>query len=79
MEQDSQANYRRQAYLLRCWQEADGSWRYSVEPVDGRTWSRRGFARQADLLDFLQTILPQGQHLDAHSKTNVEVDYVDRN
>ena len=67
MEQDSQANYRRQAYLLRCWQEADGSWRYSVESVDGRSWPRRGFANQADLLVYLQTILPQRQHPDAHA------------
>jgi hypothetical protein len=57
-EQNSQANNKRQAYLLRCWQEADESWRYTVEPVDGRSLPRRGFPNQDDLLAYLQTILP---------------------
>lgn len=59
--QDSQANDRRQAYLLRCWQEPYGGWRYTLEPVDGRSAPRRGFPSQADLLTYLQTILPDGE------------------
>ncbi|MCB8965773.1 MAG: hypothetical protein H6660_02675 [Ardenticatenaceae bacterium] len=65
--QDSQINGSRQTYLLRCWQEVDGRWRYSVEPVDGRTLPRRGFPSQAALIAYLQTILPQEQHPDSHT------------
>lgn len=57
--QDSKGNGGRQAYLLRCWQEADGYWRYSVEAVDGRSLPRRGFTSHIALLAHLQTILPQ--------------------
>ncbi|MCA9932892.1 MAG: hypothetical protein H6662_12000 [Ardenticatenaceae bacterium] len=56
--QDSQASDKRQAYLVRCWQEADARWRYSVEAVDGRSLPRRGFSSQNDLLIYLQNILP---------------------
>ncbi|MCA9956439.1 MAG: hypothetical protein H6652_07840 [Ardenticatenaceae bacterium] len=57
-EQYSQPQPKRQAYLVRCWQEIDGHWRYTVEPVDGRSLPRRGFSQLADLLAFLQTTLP---------------------
>lgn len=55
---DSQKINRHQVYLVRCWQESDGSWRYAVEPVDGREAARHGFASQADLLAYLQAVLP---------------------
>jgi len=57
--QDSKGNGGRQAYLLRCWQEADGCWRYSVEVVDGRSLPRRGFSSRANLLAHLHTALPR--------------------
>lgn len=55
---DSQGARKRTAHLLRCWQEADGSWRYAVETVDGRALPRRGFPTQEALLTYLKTILP---------------------
>lgn len=56
--QYSQPQAKRQAYLVRCWQEIDGNWRYTVEPVDGRSLPRRGFTELADLLAYLQTVIP---------------------
>jgi len=56
--QHSGAYNKRQMYLLRCWRVEDGRWRYAVEVVDGRSLPRRGFTNVADLLAFLDTILP---------------------
>ena len=57
--QDSQANDRRHVYLLRCWQEPYGGWRYTLEAVDGRPLARRGHTRREDLLAYLRTLLPE--------------------
>ncbi|MCA9928882.1 MAG: hypothetical protein KC419_10410 [Anaerolineales bacterium] len=55
---DSQEKSRQLVYLLRCWQETNGSWRYAVEPVDGRSLPRRGFSHKPALLNHLNEILP---------------------
>lgn len=58
--QDFKVENKHYVYLLRCWQEVDSSWRYTVEPVDDRSLPRRGFPNQAALalLAYLKTILP---------------------
>ncbi len=43
---------RYQAYLLRCWADAPGSWRFSME--DPHTGERRGFADLNALMAFIQ-------------------------
>ena len=55
-------NRKRYACLLRYWQESDGNWRFTLEPVDGRSLPRRGFPHQAALLAYLKSILPDQDH-----------------
>ena len=43
------------SYLLRCWSEGPGLWRYSVE--DPHTGERRGFTDMAALTAFLEAML----------------------
>ncbi len=43
---------RYRAYLLRCWADAPGGWRFSME--DPHTGERRGFADLASLMTFIQ-------------------------
>ncbi len=43
------------SYLLRCWSEGPGVWRFSVE--DPHTGKRRGFTEMAALIAFLETTL----------------------
>ena len=50
--------FKHHVYVLRCWRELDGSWRYTLEAVDGRPLARRGFTRRAALLAYLRTQLP---------------------
>lgn len=58
---DPQLHKKRHAYLLRCWQEEAGKWRFTLEAVDGRPVPRRGFSNQADLLAHLSTVLPNDE------------------
>ena len=43
------------SYLLRCWSEGPGGWRFSVE--DPHTGARRGFVTMAALVAFLDATL----------------------
>lgn len=43
------------SYLLRCWSEGPGIWRFSVE--DPHTGARRGFTTMAALVAFLDATL----------------------
>jgi len=43
------------SYLLRCWSEGPGVWRFSVE--DPHTGVRRGFTEMAALITFLEANL----------------------
>ncbi len=43
------------SYLLRCWSEGSGVWRFSVE--DPHTGTRRGFTEMAALIAFLEATL----------------------
>lgn len=43
------------SYLLRCWSDGPGRWRFSVE--DPHTGARRGFATMAALVAFLDATL----------------------
>lgn len=43
------------SYLLRCWSEGLGVWRFSVE--DPHTGKRRGFTEMAALVAFLEATL----------------------
>jgi hypothetical protein len=53
---------RSQAFLLRCWQEADGgagggpAWRFSLTHIDAKR-EKRGFADLEALLAYLHQIL----------------------
>lgn len=55
---------RHHVYVLRCWQELDGTWRYTVEAADGRALPRRGFAARQALLAHLRDVLPQESSVD---------------
>ena len=46
------------SYLLRCWSEGPGTWRFSVE--DPHTGERRGFIELAALVAFLDATLCAG-------------------
>jgi hypothetical protein len=43
------------SYLLRCWSDGPGLWRFSVE--DPHTGQRRGFTEMAALVAFLDATL----------------------
>ena len=43
------------SYLLRCWSEGPGIWRFSVE--DPHTGKRQGFTEMAALVAFLEATL----------------------
>ena len=53
------SEFKQHVYVLRCWRELDGSWRYTLEAVDGRPLARRGHTRREDLLAYLRTLLPE--------------------
>ncbi|MDJ0754977.1 MAG: hypothetical protein QNJ45_15750 [Ardenticatenaceae bacterium] len=57
--QNAQFKNGRQVYLLRCWQEPDGTWRYVIEVVNAQNGSRQGFSDLAELLVFLKMALPK--------------------
>ena len=54
------------SYLLRCWSEGSGIWRFSVE--DPHTGARRGFSTMTALVAFLDTVLRAEE--DAERATN---------
>jgi hypothetical protein len=49
------ASPRYHSYLLRCWSDGPGLWRFSVE--DPHTGARRGFSAMATLVAFLEATL----------------------
>ena len=56
------------SYLLRCWSEGPGIWRFSVE--DPHTGARRGFTDMAALVAFLDaTLCAEGSAERASSAT----------
>jgi len=56
------------SYLLRCWSDGPGIWRFSVE--DPHTGARRGFTDMAALVAFLDaTLCAEGNEGRAPSAT----------
>ncbi|MBI1744354.1 hypothetical protein HYR54_14995 [Candidatus Acetothermia bacterium] len=51
MGESFKTNYR--AYLVRCWCEADGAWRFSTE--DPHTGEKRGFRDFQALVSYLRS------------------------
>ncbi len=59
------------SYLLRCWSEGPGVWRFSVE--DPHTGVRRGFTEMAALVAFLEaTLCEEGPEERASSTTSTD-------
>lgn len=57
------------SYLLRCWSEGPGVWRFSVE--DPHTGERRGFTEMAALITFLEaTLCEKGDEVPALPATS---------